>query len=91
MADLLAMPNVEPVQGDQCQHGAEAKAGDRKTAPVKKPTGFMSTRLASLSVSVGDAKAVGGHAAAEGVDTTPSARARSHGMPPDTPVGCVKP
>ena len=42
MEDLLKMPSVKLVQGDQCQYGAETAGGDGRTEPVKKPTGFMS-------------------------------------------------
>ena len=42
MADLLELPGVGVVRGDQCHYGAEAIRGPRKGCPTKKPSGFMS-------------------------------------------------
>ena len=42
IADLLELPGVGLVRGDQCQYGAEAIRGPRKGDPTKKPTGFLS-------------------------------------------------
>ena len=36
--DILGLPGVQRVNGDQCQYGQETDAGN----PVKKPTGWMS-------------------------------------------------
>ncbi len=40
--DLLKMPGVDMVAGDQCQFGAEVADGKDKGRPLLKPTGFMS-------------------------------------------------
>ncbi len=40
--NLLRMPGVGLVSGDQCQFGAEVTEGKDKGRPLLKPTGFMS-------------------------------------------------
>ena len=42
MSDLMAIPGVSRVTGDQCQYGAEVQFGKNQGLPVKKPTGFLS-------------------------------------------------
>ena len=39
--EIMQMPNVRLVHGDQCQFGAEARSGPEKGSPIKKPSGFM--------------------------------------------------
>ncbi len=41
MQDLMAVPGVQKVTGDQCQFGAEIQRGPQRGAPVMKPTGFL--------------------------------------------------
>ncbi len=40
--EILDIPGVGRVDGDQCQYGAEVQFGARKGEPVRKTTGFMS-------------------------------------------------
>ena len=40
--DLLEIPEVERVHGDQCQYQQEVQYGTYRGQPVMKPTGFMS-------------------------------------------------
>ena len=39
--EVMQIPGVQKVHGDQCQFGAEAQSGPMKGSPVKKPSGFM--------------------------------------------------
>ncbi len=52
MQEVLRLPGVSRVKGDQCQYGQEVRFGTYKGHPIKKPTGFMSNAprlLARLS------------------------------------------
>ena len=49
VTDLLNLPGVERVRGDQCQYGAKAPHGPEVGNPVMKPTGFMSNSPEVLS------------------------------------------
>ena len=42
ISDLLAIPSVSRVCGDQCQYGQEVQYGAFRGQPVRKATGFMS-------------------------------------------------
>ena len=39
--DVLGLPNVQRVTGDQCMYGAQIQSGPDRGEPVNKPTGFM--------------------------------------------------
>ena len=39
--ELLEIPGVQRVRGDQCQFGQEIRSGLNKGDPINKPTGFM--------------------------------------------------
>ena len=63
--ELLQVPGVQRINGDQCQYGAEIIRGQDAGAPVKKPTGFMTN-----SECVADALSL----RCQGVDGTCSRR-----------------
>ena len=39
---IMQLPGVHRIIGDQCQYGAQARRGARAGDPVRKPSGFMS-------------------------------------------------
>ena len=41
IADVMKLPNVQRVTGDQCMYGAEIQSGPDRGEPINKPTGFM--------------------------------------------------
>ena len=40
--EILAVPSVGRVDGDQCQYGAQVVSGSKIGSPIRKCTGFMS-------------------------------------------------
>jgi len=59
--EVLRLPEVSRVRGDQCQYGQEVNFGKYRGQPIKKPTGFMSNapellkRLSTVCRGVGGA------------------------------------
>ena len=87
--ELLALPGVERIDGDQCQYGSEARRGPNEGEPIKKPTGFA-TNSPCIKAELGRrCSGHGGIAPGQKEEGMLNAQERSPKTPQSIRLGCA--